>query len=167
MYNDIRADIMLLKFIINSTSSLATIISWEGIPYKDTSADTNKMNKWPFSITTINNLLKVTGTVEASSGFCDSITVELDEAKLSSCFCGWVYGAFGCETCTLALFFFFFGAYISWLLITIHKNQGLQPCDKWSNDMPNKVHFLIDWYRKWDIWNQHLLNLYLEIVFTN
>ena len=56
----------------------------------------------------VTNLLKLVGIVEALSGCCDSITVELDEAKLGSCSCGWVRGTFGCETHLPAFSFFFF-----------------------------------------------------------
>ena len=134
MYNNVQATVKLSKFVINFTFSLATIISWEGRPYKERSSDTNKMNELSFFITSINNLL-----------------------KLGSCSCDWVCGAFGYET-SIPVFFFFWSIF-SWLLITIHKNQGLRPYDKWSNDIPNQVHSLIDWYRKWRIWNQNLLNL--------
>ena len=64
------------------------------------------MNELSFSITPVNNLLKLIGIVEVEFGYCDGITVELDEAKLCSCSCGWVFGAFSCEVCLPMLFFF-------------------------------------------------------------
>ena len=91
---------------MNSTSSLPTIISLEERPNTDRFADTDKMHESSFSITTINNLLKLAGTVEALFGCYDGIIVELDEAKLGSCSYGWVRSAFGCETRLPALFFF-------------------------------------------------------------
>ena len=101
---------MVSKFFMNSTSSLATIISWEGRTNIDWSTDINKMNESSFSLTTINNLLKLSRIVEASSGCCDGIVAELAEAKLGSCFCGWFHGAFCYEPC-LPAFFLFLGAY--------------------------------------------------------
>ena len=53
------------------------------------------MNESSFSLTTVNNLLKLSRIEEASSSYCDGITVELDEAKLGSCSYGWVRCAFG------------------------------------------------------------------------
>ena len=72
------------------------------------SADTDKMNELSFSITLVNNLLKLVETVEAEFGYSDSITVELDETKLCSCSCGCVIGDFGCKVRLAVLFFFFF-----------------------------------------------------------
>ena len=115
-----QAAVMLSKFVMNSASSLATIILWERRPYTDRSTNTDKMNESSFFITAINNLLKLARIVEASFGCCDGITVELDEAKLGSCSCGWIRGAFDYETC----FFFFLRSIYSWLLITRIKDCG-------------------------------------------
>ena len=54
-----------------------------------------------------NNLLKLSGIVEALSGCCHGIIAKLAEAiKLGSCSCGWVRGAFGCKPYLPTLFLF-------------------------------------------------------------
>ena len=65
------------------------------------------MNESSFSLTNNNNVFKLSGIVEASFGCCDSITLEqVEVAKLGSCSCGWVRGAFGCKPYSPALFLF-------------------------------------------------------------
>ena len=65
------------------------------------------MNELSFSITPVNKLLKLEGIVEVESGCSDGKIVELGEAKICSCSCGYVIVALGYEVCLAVPFFSF------------------------------------------------------------